>query len=85
MTPTRFWRYTACGLVRITRSELDAWAARVEKIRMRKRVIQATVFDSSDGVRILSRLATTARSRQVRRMERSGFLPWDGVKRYRSA
>ena len=40
-----FWLYMACGLVRIARSELDAWAADP------KRTIQATVFDSSDGVR----------------------------------
>jgi ligand-binding sensor domain-containing protein len=39
------WLYTACGLVRIARSELDAWSADP------KRTIQATVFDNSDGVR----------------------------------
>jgi ligand-binding sensor domain-containing protein len=39
------WLYMACGLVRIARSELDAWAADPN------RTIQATVFDSSDGVR----------------------------------
>jgi ligand-binding sensor domain-containing protein len=38
-----FWLYTACGLVRIARTELDAWVADS------KRTIQATVFDSSDG------------------------------------
>jgi signal transduction histidine kinase/ligand-binding sensor domain-containing protein len=42
-----FWLYTACGLVRIARSELDAWAAHPNHS------VQATVFDSSDGVRIL--------------------------------
>ena len=40
-----FWLYMACGLVRIARPELDAWVADP------KRTIQATVFDSSDGVR----------------------------------
>lgn len=40
-----FWMYTACGLVRVARSELDAWAADS------KRVIRAAVFDNSDGVR----------------------------------
>ena len=40
-----FWLYMACGLVRIARSELDAWVADP------KRTIQARVFDSSDGVR----------------------------------
>ena len=39
-----FWLYMACGLVRIARPELDAWAADP------KRTLQATVFDSSDGV-----------------------------------
>jgi signal transduction histidine kinase len=38
------WLYLACGLVRISRSELDAWASHS------KQTIQATVFDSSDGV-----------------------------------
>ena len=40
-----FWLDMACGLVRIARSELDAWVADP------KRTIQARVFDSSDGVR----------------------------------
>ena len=39
------WLYMACGLVRIARSELDAW------VQDPKRSIQTTVFDSSDGVR----------------------------------
>jgi signal transduction histidine kinase len=38
------WLYTACGLVRIARSELDAWASNP------KQTVQAAVFDSSDGV-----------------------------------
>src|SRR4029077_19599590 len=44
-----FWLYTACGLVRMDRSELDAWAAAVD--RGAHRTIQVTVFDGSDGVR----------------------------------
>ena len=38
------WLYTACGLVRIARSDLDAWASSA------KQTVKATVFDSSDGV-----------------------------------
>jgi signal transduction histidine kinase/ligand-binding sensor domain-containing protein len=38
------WLYTACGLVRIARSDLDTWASNP------KHTIQAAVFDSSDGV-----------------------------------
>ncbi|MGC2719006.1 MAG: triple tyrosine motif-containing protein, partial [Candidatus Acidiferrales bacterium] len=39
------WLYLACGLTRITMSELGAW------ITDSTRSVQATVFDSSDGVR----------------------------------
>jgi signal transduction histidine kinase/ligand-binding sensor domain-containing protein len=67
------WLYMACGLVRIARSELDAWVADPN------RTIQATVFDSSDGVRSLSspghyhpQVAKTADGKLW-------FLPWDGV------
>ena len=38
------WLYTACGLVRIAQPDLDAWVSNP------KQTIQATVFDSSDGV-----------------------------------
>ena len=41
-----FWLYMACGLVRIARPELDAW------VKNPKRTIQATIFDSSDGLRL---------------------------------
>jgi signal transduction histidine kinase/ligand-binding sensor domain-containing protein len=40
-----FWLYMECGLARIPRAELDAWAADP------KHTIKAAVFDSSDGVR----------------------------------
>jgi len=39
------WAYTACGLVRIAQPELDAWVDDPSK------VVQATLFDVSDGVR----------------------------------
>jgi signal transduction histidine kinase len=38
------WLYTACGVVRFGRSELDAWASQS------KPTIDVTVFDRSDGV-----------------------------------
>ena len=43
-----FWLYTACGLVRIARTELDAWIADPNH------VIEKTVLDTSDGVRLRS-------------------------------
>ena len=39
------WLYTACGVVRITRPELDAWASDAT------RSIRTTVFDDADGIR----------------------------------
>src|SRR5689334_7698469 len=68
-----FWLYTACGLVRIDRSELDAW------VTDPTRTIQTTVFDSSDGVRSLA--TPSHYSPQVARTPdgRIWFLPWDGV------
>jgi len=39
------WLYMACGLVRISRPELDAWVTNP------KGTVQATVFDNSDGLR----------------------------------
>jgi len=45
------WLDMPCGLVRIVRSELDPWAAAVDKGEHFNRTIQTTVFDSSDGVR----------------------------------
>ena len=40
-----FWLYTACGLVRVARSELERWGSDS------RRSIQFTVLDRSDGVR----------------------------------
>ena len=48
------WLYTTCGLVRVPRSELAAWAASADAGAMDAQpAIHATVFDSSDGVRTL--------------------------------
>ena len=38
------WLYTACGLVRIARTELDAWTADP------KRMVETAVWDAADGV-----------------------------------
>ncbi len=40
------WLYTACGLVRTARADLEAWVANP------RHSVQTAVFDSSDGVRI---------------------------------
>ena len=41
------WLYTACGLVRIARTEVDAWVANPQH------TIRTLVLDASDGVRLL--------------------------------
>jgi len=46
-----FWLYTSCGIVRITRSELAAWIAAIDKDREAKQNVAFTRFDISDGVR----------------------------------
>jgi len=68
-----FWLYMACGLVRIARTELEAWAADP------KRTIQTTVFDGSDGVR--SRANTSGYSPHVAKSTdgKLWFLPGDGI------
>src|SRR5712671_112446 len=68
-----FWLYTACGLVRIAGTEMDAW------VTDPKRTIQSTVFDSSDGVR--SRALTTGYTPLVAKSANGKlwFLPLDGV------
>jgi ligand-binding sensor domain-containing protein/signal transduction histidine kinase len=74
-----FWLYTACGLVRIARPEMDAWAVAVDNDRNSDRTIQPTVFDSSDGVR--SRSEPGGYSPLVTKSSdgRIWFLPGDGV------
>jgi signal transduction histidine kinase/ligand-binding sensor domain-containing protein len=50
------WIYTGCGLARIVRADLDAWAAAVDQGKPVPS-IRVTVLDSSDGV--LSAIATS--------------------------
>ncbi|HEU4713231.1 MAG TPA: two-component regulator propeller domain-containing protein [Pyrinomonadaceae bacterium] len=49
-----FWLYTACGLVRVARSEVDAWSNAVDHDANAKPKINLTLFDSADGVRIMA-------------------------------
>jgi len=42
------WLYTACGLLRIARNEVDAWIADPN------RRVQMTVWDAADGVNVLA-------------------------------
>ena len=68
-----FWLYTACGIVRIARPELDAL------FNDQKRTIQVAIFDDSDGVR--SHSTPTGYNPIVAKSAdgRIWFLPFDGV------
>lgn len=68
-----FWLYTACGLARIARSELEKWAADP------KGTVNVMVLDSTDGVR--SSLTSTDSNPMVAKTAdgKIWFLPKDGV------
>src|SRR6185369_1206688 len=66
------WVYTACGLVRIPRPELDAWVEDPSK------TVQATLFDVSEGVRTQSDVSVV---QDVTKASdgRIWYLTYDGV------
>ena len=70
------WLNTPCGLVRVARSELDSWAGATDKAG---RTIHATVFDSSDGLRILSNAPADSPRVAKSRDGKLWFLNWDGI------
>ena len=68
------WLYTACGLVRIVRSELNAWIAD-PKLR-----IETTVWDAADGVRLRSGAATEYGPREAKSIDgKLWFVTGEGV------
>ena len=67
------WVYMPCGLVRIARSELDAWVGDP------KRVVQTTVFGASDGVATRSGFATYASLVTKSPDGKIWFTPYDGI------
>lgn len=71
------WIYMACGLVRIARSEIEAWAAAADKDSGPR--VRVTVFDASDGVRSHSTSTGYGPSVAKTRDGKLWFLPWDGV------
>jgi signal transduction histidine kinase/ligand-binding sensor domain-containing protein len=69
-----FWLYTACGLVRVSGSELDGWA------KDSRRMIQTTVFDSSDGVGIHSSIVSAYSPRVAKARDgKLWFVAGNGV------
>ena len=74
-----FWLYTTCGLLRIARSELDAWAAAVDNQSTAKPAVHATVFDDSDGVRTINDPGGYSPHVAKSSDGRLWFLPSDGA------
>jgi signal transduction histidine kinase/ligand-binding sensor domain-containing protein len=73
-----FWLYTTCGLLRIARSDLDAWAAAVDN-QSAKPAVHAIVFDDSDGVRMISDPGGYTPHAAKSPDGRLWFLPSDGA------
>ena len=67
------WLYMPCGLVRIARSELDAW------IDDPKHILKPTVFDSSDGVISVGLYGAIGPHVTKSPDGRIWFVPYDGV------
>jgi ligand-binding sensor domain-containing protein/signal transduction histidine kinase len=68
------WAYTACGVVRITRGELDAWVADP------KHRVETTVWDAGDGVRLRAVSATGYRPPVTKSTDgRLWFVTGEGV------
>ena len=74
-----FWLYMPCGLIRIPRSELDAWGADVDKATGSKRTIRVTVFDMSDGVKPLHNIGPYNPKVAKSSDGKLWFSRWDGV------
>ena len=67
------WLYLACGLVRITQAELDAW------VTDPSRLVSTKFFDSYDGVRAHSAAGGFSPLMTKSADGKIWFLPWDGV------
>jgi PAS domain S-box-containing protein len=67
------WLYMPCGLVRIARSELDAW------ISDPKHVVKTTIFDNSDGVMSVGVYGAIGPHVTKSTDGRIWFVPNDGV------
>ena len=73
------WLYTACGLVRIAKADLDRWATAMDQRQGGMLPISVTVLDNSDGVRSLSGAGHYHPQVAKTPDGKMWFLPWDGV------
>ena len=75
-----FWLYTPCGLLRLARSEMDAWTAAEDRGQAAKQMVHPTVFDFSDGV-ILHQVSSDRAGAPVAKSldGRIWFVVYDGL------
>jgi signal transduction histidine kinase/ligand-binding sensor domain-containing protein len=73
------WIYTACGLVRISRSELDACAAAIERDKNAPVRIHPTVFDGSDGLQVRANAGGFSPHATKSSDGKLWFFPLDGL------
>jgi signal transduction histidine kinase/ligand-binding sensor domain-containing protein len=74
------WLGMTCGLVRIARVEIDKWSGAVDKDRELKPLVRATVFDNTEGIRILDRETTYFTAPAAKALDgRLWFVSRDGV------
>jgi len=72
------WLYTACGLARVARSDLDAWSAAADHGNAQP-MLRPTVLDSFDGVRSAIDLGTFGPHAAKARDGKLWFAAADGV------
>jgi len=75
-----FWLDTRCGLLRLTRSDIDAWIRATVNGQVTGGIVHPTVFDNYDGVRV-HELAYRPYNPPVTKSVdgRIWFVPYDGV------
>jgi signal transduction histidine kinase len=73
------WLYMTCGIVRLARDDLDAWAAAATNDPATKPTIRATVLDSSDGVRNVRALSSNSPHAARSSDGKLWFATYDGV------
>lgn len=49
------WLFMPCGLLRVPAAEMQAWASSVDRNEPRRHRVQFSVFDNTDGIRLLAR------------------------------
>jgi signal transduction histidine kinase/ligand-binding sensor domain-containing protein len=74
-----FWVSMPCGLVRISRADLDAWTGAAEGQVAAPRALPVTVFESSDGVRSRANVGPYSPHIAKARDGRLWFFPLEGL------